>query len=145
MRIEKGFRAYGHELDSDVTPVEAGLGFSVSWGKGFIGEDALIAAGGQDAAVRIASLLLHDMEAVPLGGEPVLMQGQVVGRTTSAAFGYRIEAPVALADFWDLTARAEDATVEIDIAGTLHSATVRLVPAFDPEGIRMRSAGNWRA
>ena len=145
MRIEKGYRAYGHELDSDVTPVEVGLGFSVAWGKGFIGEDALIAAGGQNSAVRIASLVLHDMEAVPIGGEPVLMQGKIVGRTTSAAFGYRIEAPVALADFWDLTARAEDATVEIDIAGTLHSATVRLVPAFDPEGIRMRSAGNWRA
>ena len=145
MRIEKGFRAYGHELDSDITPIEAGLGFSLGWGTGFIGEAALNAAGAQDSAQRIASLVLHDVEAVPLGGEPVLMQGRIVGRTTSAAFGYRVEAPVALADLEHLTERAEDAAVEVDIAGALHSATVRLAPAFDPEGARLRHAGSWRA
>ena len=38
MRIEKKFLAYGHELDTDISPIEAGLGFAVDWKKDFIGK-----------------------------------------------------------------------------------------------------------
>ena len=41
MRIEKKFLAYGHELDTDVSPLDAGLGFAVDWNKDFIGKGAL--------------------------------------------------------------------------------------------------------
>merc|ERR1719210_732539 len=45
-RVEKGFRAWGHELGPDVTPIEAGLMFAVAWDKpgGFIGLEALMRA-----------------------------------------------------------------------------------------------------
>ena len=42
MRIEKAFRAWGHELSTEETPLEAGLGFAIDWNKNFIGRDALI-------------------------------------------------------------------------------------------------------
>ena len=42
MRIEKRFLAWGHDLDSDVTPLEAGLGFAIHWDKDFIGRGALL-------------------------------------------------------------------------------------------------------
>ena len=41
MRIEKKFLAYGHELDSDINPIEAGLGFALAWETDFIGKKAL--------------------------------------------------------------------------------------------------------
>ena len=41
MRIEKGFCAMGHELDSDVTPIDAGLDFATRKAGGFIGAEAL--------------------------------------------------------------------------------------------------------
>ncbi len=42
MRIEKQFLSYGHDLDTDVTPLEAGLDFAVDWQSDFIGRDALM-------------------------------------------------------------------------------------------------------
>ena len=33
LRLEKGFRHWGHELDTETTPLEAGLGFAVDMNK----------------------------------------------------------------------------------------------------------------
>ena len=33
LRLEKGFRHWGHELDTETTPWEAGLGFAVDMNK----------------------------------------------------------------------------------------------------------------
>src|SRR5258705_3190913 len=44
LRMEKGYRHWGHDITPDDTPLEAGLGFAVAWNKphGFIGKDALL-------------------------------------------------------------------------------------------------------
>jgi 4-methylaminobutanoate oxidase (formaldehyde-forming) len=75
-----------------------------------------------------------------LGNEPVLAAGEIVGKTTSAAFGYRIGRPVALA-LVDAGLMAETASVsvEVDIAGQRFSGKALSSPCFDPEGTRMRS------
>ena len=33
LRLEKGYRHWGHELDTETTPLEAGLGFAVDMNK----------------------------------------------------------------------------------------------------------------
>ena len=139
MRIEKRFLAYGHELDADTSPLEAGLAFAVDWNKSFTGRSALLARRGDGSRNRIYSILLDDVGAVPLGNEPVLFQGRIVGKTTSAAFGFRIDGPIALADLDDPQAREGGIAVEVDIAGTPFSGIVADGPAFDPTGSRMRT------
>ncbi len=134
MRVEKGFRAYGHELDSDVTPIEAGLDFAVAWDTDFIGRDAVLRRRDEGGRGRVVSLVFDDTMAVPLGHEPIYVGGDIVGQTTSAAFGYRVGRPVALGFVkGEMPSRAE-----IDIAGSRFGASVSLGPAFDAEGIRMR-------
>ena len=138
MRIEKRFLAYGHELDTGISPVEAGLEFAVDWNGDFIGKTALLARRQQGAGNRIVSIVLRDKHAVPLGNEPVLAGGRIVGKTTSAAFGFRIGAPVALADITEQPAREEGAIVAVNIAGTLCRGRVVTGAAFDPKGSRMK-------
>ena len=42
LRLEKAYRSWGHDIGPDDTPLEAGLGFAVSWDKGpFTGREAL--------------------------------------------------------------------------------------------------------
>ncbi|MDJ0992793.1 MAG: FAD-dependent oxidoreductase [Dinoroseobacter sp.] len=135
MRIEKGFCAMGHELDSDVTPIAAGLGFATRKSGGFIGAEALEAARSAGETSQIVSLRFHDDVAVPLGHEPVYADGRIVGQTSSAAYGYRVGAPVALAHATGLT---DGETVEVDIARQVFAATVVRGPLFDPEGARMK-------
>jgi len=136
MRIEKGFCAMGHELDGDITPIAAGLDFATRKTGGFIGAEALAAARAKDATSRIISLKFVDETAVPLGHEPIYLNGEIVGQTSSCAFGFRVGKPVALGH----TRRSlEDGTqVQIDIARTLYDATVVLGPLYDPEGKRMK-------
>ncbi len=136
MRIEKGYRAIGHELDSDVTPLEAGLAFAVDWDSDFIGREALLRRRDQGVKSRIATILLDDIDAVPLGNEPVYSRGRIVGKTTSAAFGYRVGRPLALAEI-DAPI-SDDTAVEIDIARRMSPGRVTFQPAFDPGGKRMR-------
>jgi len=135
MRIEKGFCAMGHELDADTTPLQAGLDFATRKSGGFIGADALEAQRAAQGAPQVASLRFDDPAALPLGHEPVHADGQIVGQTTSAAFGYRVGAPVALAHGAGLR---DDQRVQVNIAGQMAQATVTLGPLFDPEGARMK-------
>ncbi|MGB1209222.1 MAG: glycine cleavage T C-terminal barrel domain-containing protein, partial [Paracoccaceae bacterium] len=135
MRIEKGFCAMGHELDSDVTPIDAGLGFATRKSGGFIGADALAAQRDQNAPSRMVSLRISDKTAVPLGHEPVYLGDRIIGQTTSASYGYRLDCPVALAL---LKAPVGDGTtVAVDIAGVKFAAQVVLGPLFDATGARL--------
>ncbi len=138
MRIEKGFRAMGHELHSDVSPVETGLDFAVRKSGGFIGSEALEKRRSNDAESRIVSLEFDDEFAVPLGHEPVYWNGEFAGQATSCAFGYRVGRPVALAHM--MVPVAEDARVQVDIARRMFDARVTHRPLFDPEGSRMRTS-----
>ena len=135
MRIEKGYAAMGHELDGDLTPVEAGMDRFCSTKKPYIGSDA-IAERRKSGWRTLATILFDDADAVPLGHEPVFRHGAIIGHTTSAAFGFRIGRPVALGhvEAGDIDGRR----VEVDIAGTRHAARMQHAPAFDPAGERIR-------
>ncbi len=75
---------------------------------------------------------------MPLGNEPVYLDDKIIGKTTSAAYGYRIGRPLALADLTEKEVCIANQCVEVNIAGTRFSATVILGSAYDPEGVRMR-------
>ena len=123
MRIEKRFLAYGHELDTGVTPLEAGLEFALDFSTPFTGRDALLRQREEGVCRRVVSLVLDDRDAVPLGSEPVLVDGRHVGKTSSAAFGHRVGRPVALA-LVEEPASEDGQVVTVDIAGAPFRATV---------------------
>ncbi|MEM8877942.1 MAG: FAD-dependent oxidoreductase [Pseudomonadota bacterium] len=138
MRIEKRFLAYGHDIDTDTNPHQAGLSFVLREGGGFNGAEALSSLPETRRANRLLTIILEDRTAVPIGNEPVLFDGRIVGKTTSAAFGFRIDQPIALADIHDRTELDDGMAVEIDIAGARVSGRILKGAAFDPSGSRMR-------
>ncbi len=135
MRIEKGFCAMGHELDGDVTPVQAGLDFATRKSGGFIGAEALVAQRAEGVGSQIVSLTLADPGAVPLGHEPIYAGDTIVGQTSSSAFGFRVGAPVALGHAPGLS---DGQAVQVDIARERFEAKVTTGPLYDPKGLRMR-------
>jgi glycine cleavage system aminomethyltransferase T/glycine/D-amino acid oxidase-like deaminating enzyme len=140
MRIEKQFLAYGHDLDTDTNPFQAGLEFAIDWGSDFIGMQSLLRLRDQEPESRMVSIILDDPESVPLGNEPVVSGGRIIGKTTSAAFGYRVGKPVALAQIKTSANQSYDnLSVEVDIAGSNFSGTISLKAAYDPKGSRMRN------
>ena len=96
LRLEKGYRLWAQDIDTEHDPLAAGLGFAVRWDKDFTGKAALEAirdAGGP--AQRLSCLTLDDDRAVVMGKEPLWHDGRVVSYVTSAAYGYSIGRGIA--------------------------------------------------
>jgi len=136
LRLEKGYRAWGSDLNSETTPYEAGLGFAVKRDKGdFIGRDAL----DPEPAQKLVCLVLDDPRSIALGSEPVQSAaGRTVGRVTSGGYGYAVNASIAFA--YVPVGYADPGTrVEVDIFGEWVPAEVRTEPLYDPAGTRVRA------
>jgi aminomethyltransferase len=80
LRLEAGFCLYGHELNEQITPLEAGLGWSVKLEKGhdFIGREALLAQKEQGLPRKRVGIELRD-RGVPRAGYPILRDGAAIG------------------------------------------------------------------
>jgi glycine cleavage system aminomethyltransferase T len=143
LRLEKGYRAFGADITSDDSPLEAGLGFAVAWDKpAFLGRDRLIEARAAGAPrKRLVSLVLTSPEPVLWGGERFYRDGAVAGFTTSGAYGHTLGAAVALGYVHaDEPVSAEylaGGRFEVDVAGRRVEATASLTPPFDPGRTRI--------
>lgn len=83
LRLEARFPLYGHELNDETSPLQAGLGWVTKLGKGdFVGRDALLARKGKESH-RLVGLIMQGKriarEQMPVRTE----EGEEVGHTTS--------------------------------------------------------------
>ena len=133
LRIESGFRAWGHEMSPGITPFEAGTEAFLGWNSDFIGKDALSALRDVPVQRRIVSMLFDDPKAIPIHDEPIWRDGKVVGQITSAAWSYLFGRSVALAMVnAPLDALADGDIVagfEVEIACMRYTAKASLKPA----------------
>ena len=141
-RIEKGFRHWGHDLGPEITPLEAGLGFTIDWSKDFRGKPALEHQRQQGLARRLV-LLSIDGQPLMVHDEPVLENGKVAGLTTSGARGVRTGLTLALALVHVAPGETPAGTamreLSVDVAGVRHPAAVLSRPPYDPASKRMLS------
>ena len=139
LRLEKGYRDYGIDIENTDGVVEAGLGFAVALGKAapFTGRDAVVAARA-DRRTRMVHVLLEDPEPLLHGSEPLLHNGSWVGYVRAGAFGHTLGASVGLAmverdDPDGVTAAwLADGGFEVDVAGRRVPARCSLKPFYDP-------------
>jgi 4-methylaminobutanoate oxidase (formaldehyde-forming) len=144
LRLEKGYRHWGHDIGPEDTPLESGLGFAVKLSKtiDFIGRDALRACREKPVKRRLASLLLKDAAYMLYRDEPIWRDGRRVGRIMSGGFGHTLGASVGLG--WvdvpegNATARIDVGGFEIEIAGERVAAVASLAPFYDPKSARVR-------
>jgi glycine cleavage system aminomethyltransferase T/glycine/D-amino acid oxidase-like deaminating enzyme len=144
LRLEKGYRDMGIDIDNTDTPLSAGLAFTISWDKacGFVGRDALLEAKAQGPPPdRLVSLVIDDPDVELFGNEPLVHHGTWVGYVRAAAFGHTIGGPVALAQVH------HDGGVTGDLLSqggfTVHTpagevpARVQIPPLYDPKRLRI--------
>ncbi len=145
-RVEKGYRHWGHDIGPEDTPLEAGLGFTVAWDKagGFIGEEALKRQRDQGPPRRrLLQLRLEDDQALLYHDEPIYLDDQMVGMTTSGMYGHRLQASLGMGyvrlEEPISNERLQAARIEIEVAGTRLPARAQLGPHYDPKGVRIQS------
>jgi 4-methylaminobutanoate oxidase (formaldehyde-forming) len=146
LRVEKGYRDYGLDVDNTDTPIDVGLAFAVAWDKpgGFIGREALVKQRAEGPPKRrLAQFLLEDPDPLLFGEEPILRDGAWAGYVRVGAYGHTLGAAVGLGMVEDEGGLApEDITegrFEIDVAGRRVAARASLRPMYDPDRLRIKA------
>jgi 4-methylaminobutanoate oxidase (formaldehyde-forming) len=146
LRMEKGYRDYGHDIDNTDSVLEAGLGFAVALDKpgGFIGRDAVVAKKAAGPLTRrLVQILVTDPQPLMFHAEVVRRHGKPVGYIRAASYGHTLGGAVGLAmveagEPVDKT-YLDGGAFEVEIAGTSYPAVVSLRPLYDPEMLRVKS------
>jgi glycine cleavage system aminomethyltransferase T/glycine/D-amino acid oxidase-like deaminating enzyme len=142
-RIEKAFRHFGHDISCEDHVLEAGLGFAVKTDKPtFIGRDAVLRKKESGLDMRMVQFLLQDSEPLVYHNEPVLRDGEIVGRLTSGNYGHTLGAAVGMGYVPCKGEAAADvlaSSYEIDVAGVKVKAAASLRPMYDPKSERVKA------
>ncbi|WP_306044671.1 FAD-dependent oxidoreductase [Nioella sp. MMSF_3534] len=141
LRIEKGYRAWKGDLSTDYTLFEGGLDRFVKLDKpqDFTGKAALMAEKQQGVKKRFVTLIVDAGDCDAPYMSCLWHDGQIVGETTSGAWGYRVGASVALGMVRaDLAEPGKE--LEVEIYGERFRAVVQEDrPLWDPENERLRA------
>jgi aminomethyltransferase len=135
LRTEMGYALHGQELSTEITPLQARVGWAVGWTKpAFWGRAALLAEKAAGPRRTLRGLELTG-RGVPRGHMPVYAGGTAVGETTSGTFSPTRKVGIALALLDTAAALADGDTVEVDIRGRRVAATV-VKPPFVRTSVR---------
>lgn len=143
LRLEAGYRHWGHDITDQDTPLEAGLEFAVAWEKPFfIGRDALLAQKDLPRTRRLIQFRLEDPDRLLYHDEPIYRDGDLVGQTTSGMWSYvegRCLAMGYLSHSEGVTSDWLDAgSFEIEVATERIPATTSIRSFYDPRSQRVR-------
>lgn len=140
LRVEKSYRMPGAELSIEYAALESGLHRFVHPNKGeFVGRDGLARWQSRGFSNHYVTLEVDGVtDADPVGNNPVMRNGSLVGRVTSGNYGFRLGKTLALAMVQPELAEPGTALV-LDILGTRHDAVIVPESPFDPENVRLRA------
>jgi len=137
LRMEKAYRAWGSELTTEISLVEAGMiNFSRN-NNAFIGADVLREKGSGGVDIRLVYCDVDVEDADAMGNEPVYDGEEIIGITTSGAYGHCVKKSLAFAYVKSRYAQV-GTQFQIEILGNRHKAEVLSDAAWDPQNRRLR-------
>ncbi len=138
MRLEKAYKAWGAELTTEITMIEADMERFVDFDKTFIGRQATLARRARGVSTQVVYLEVDAADADPMGNEAVYDGERLIGITTSGAFGHTVGTSLAFA-YVEPAYTAPGAEMDVIVLGERRPARVLAEPAFDPKNERLRA------
>lgn len=131
LRLEADLPLYGHDLDTETTPVAAALGFALKKRRreegGFPGHERIMIERERGSILKRVGLIVEGRQPVREGAAVVDADGSEVGRVTSGGFAPTVQKPIAMA--YVPVALAEPGTkITLAQRGKVHSAEVVKMP-----------------
>ena len=143
LRIEKGFRHFGHDITEEDHVLEAGLGFAVKTAKeNFVGRDAVVAKKEAGLAMLMVQFKLKDAEPMLYHNEPIIRDGEIVSYVTSANYGHTLGGAIGMGYVPCAGEKPDEmlsSKYEIEIAGVRVEAEASLRPMYDPKSERVKA------
>ncbi|MBQ1500550.1 MAG: glycine cleavage system aminomethyltransferase GcvT [Sphingomonas sp.] len=131
LRLEADLPLYGHDLDTETTPVAAALGFALKKRRreegGFPGHARIMLERENGSILKRVGLVVEGRQPVREGGLVLDADGNEVGKVTSGGFAPTLQQPIAMA--YVPAASAEPGTkITLAQRGKIHSAEVVKMP-----------------
>ncbi len=145
LRIEKGYRHWGHDITDEDTPIEAGLGFAVKFDKGvdFNGRSILLKQKQEGVKKRLVMFALDDPNAMLYHNEPIYRNDEIVGYISSGMYGHTIGSSMGMGyinhDEPITAAFIKAGSYEIEVATERIPARASLRPFYDPKSLKIKS------
>lgn len=145
LRMEKGYKDYGHDIDNTDNAFESGLGFAVDLKKdNFIGREMAMK---QKAAApykrRLLQVQVLDPNAFLYHAEIVRRNGVAVGYVRAGSYGHTLGGAVGLVMVEALEPITpqyiNEGKWEIEIAGAIYPASLSIKPLYDPENKKIKA------
>ena len=144
LRMEKGYRHWGHDITDEDTPLEAGLGFAVKLDKpgGFIGREALVVQKQAGLKQRLVLFQLNDPAPLLYHNEPIWQGDRIAGYIRSGMYAHTLGGACGLgyvtAAGGGVVGPIDPAAYEIEIAGLRYPALASLKPLYDAAGAAIK-------
>lgn len=136
LRLEKGYRSWGAEMTTEITPHAASLERFCSRTKDYIGRSVVDEQRKTPPAKRFVTLELDQAAPPCWGTEPILKNGELIGYVTSGGMGWRCGKLLAVG--WvDASDVAPGSTLDVQILLNTFAATVVADPVYDPENKKL--------
>jgi aminomethyltransferase len=128
LRLEAGMRLHGNDIDSSTNPLEAGLEWTLSLDKDFIGRDAIVQARQQGLTWVLSGFKMLD-RSIPRHGYAVVADGQRVGTVTSGNVSFTLGYNIGMA-YVPPALAAPGTRFGIDVRSTAAPAEVVALPFY---------------
>ncbi len=130
LRTEVCYPLYGHELDEQTTPIEAGVGFFVSLDKGeFIGRAVLAEQKAGGSKKKCIAFKMTDKSAPPRPHYPIWVNGTGVGEVVSGTQSPSLNVGIGMG-YVPLEFAKPDTKIEIEIRGKRFAAVIVTKPIY---------------
>ncbi|MDE0653690.1 MAG: aminomethyltransferase family protein, partial [bacterium] len=136
MRIEKAYKAWGVELTTEITPIEARIERFVDFSKDFVGKEATLARrdGPEPLQWALVYCSVDEGDNDAWGNEPAYAPGgeDIMGIATSGAYGHSVGTSLAFV-YVAPEFEAPGSMFELEMLGERRTATVLPAAAYDPQ------------
>ena len=136
MRLEKSWGAWTMDFRPDFTIMESGLDFFVDWDKDFIGKKAALIEKMKGPTKKLSVIQIETKTDVS-GDEAVMHNGECVSYVTSGGYGHSVQRSLAMT-YLPVELIDSKTTLEVEILGEFHKASIVMEPLYDPSGSKMR-------
>ncbi len=135
LRLEMGYSLYGHEIDEDTNPLEAGLGRYVKLdSEDFIGKQAIVDSMAKGLTNELVAFTMVE-RGIPRQGYSIFRDGEKLGRVTSGTFSPSLEKPIGMGYLKGVGAEIDrvnrsNELIQIEIRNTLREVQVASLPFY---------------
>ena len=130
LRTEVCYPLYGHELDEETTPIEAGVGFFVALDKGeFNGREVLAEQKANGTKKKLVAFKMTDKSAPPRPHYPIWANGASVGEVVSGTQSPSLNLGIGMG-YVPPEFTKPDTKIEIEIRGKRFAAIVVKKPIY---------------